>query len=147
MLNFCHKVIPLFCFPPQVQGMLSQMDPALVAYCDKIAAQGGPLNLPDDMGGSTFPSNPVVQLGTVTRASARLRNVQPEVNLDQSYEALKRPKKNADAAHAGIKTFGVVTFLLLWRNEITDKTADILPGCNKVSVNASNLSVRTKPLT
>uniref|UniRef100_A0A2N9IMJ5 Bromo domain-containing protein n=1 Tax=Fagus sylvatica TaxID=28930 RepID=A0A2N9IMJ5_FAGSY len=84
-------------------GMLSQMDPALVAYCDKIA---GP-----------------------------------------SYEALKRPKKNADAAHAGIKTFGVVMFLLLWRNEITAKTADTLPGRNKVSVNASNLSVRTKPLT
>ncbi|KAK7832436.1 atpase family aaa domain-containing protein [Quercus suber] len=83
-----------------VHGMLSQMDPALVAYCDKIAAQGGPMHLPDDMAGSTFPSNPVVQLGTVTRVSARLRNVQPEVNLDQSYEALKRPKKNADAAHA-----------------------------------------------
>ncbi|XP_059444703.1 ATPase family AAA domain-containing protein At1g05910 isoform X1 [Corylus avellana] len=84
-----------------VQGMLSQMDPALVAYCDKIAAQGGPVHTLDDLGGSTFPSTPVVQLGTTTtRASARLRNVQPEVNLDQSYEALKRPKKNADAAHA-----------------------------------------------
>ncbi|XP_062173203.1 ATPase family AAA domain-containing protein At1g05910 isoform X2 [Alnus glutinosa] len=83
-----------------VQGMLSQMDPALVAYCDKIADQGGPVHMLDDLGGSTFPSTPVVQLGTVTRASARLRNVQPEVNLDQSYEALKRPKKNADAAHA-----------------------------------------------
>ncbi|KAJ0093084.1 hypothetical protein Patl1_26342 [Pistacia atlantica] len=83
-----------------VHGMLSQMDPALVTYCDKIAAQGGPTNLPDDLGGSIFPTTPVVQLGTVTRASARLRNVQPEVNLDQSYEALKRPKKNADAAHA-----------------------------------------------
>ncbi|XP_059459013.1 ATPase family AAA domain-containing protein At1g05910-like isoform X1 [Corylus avellana] len=82
--------------------MLSQMDPALVAYCDKIAAQGGPVHTLDDLGGSTFPSTPVVQLGTTTtRASARLRNVQPEVNLDQSYEALKRPKKNADAAHAG----------------------------------------------
>lgn len=85
--------------------MLSQMDPALVACCDKIAAQGGPMHMPDDMEGSSFPSTPVVQLGTVTRASARLRNVQPEVNLDQSYEALKRPKKNADAAHAGIETF------------------------------------------
>ncbi|XP_044499332.1 ATPase family AAA domain-containing protein At1g05910 isoform X2 [Mangifera indica] len=83
-----------------VHGMLSQMDPALVSYCDKIAAQGGPTHLPDDLGGSIFPTTPVVQLGTVTRASARLRNVQPEVNLDQSYEALKRPKKNADAAHA-----------------------------------------------
>lgn len=85
--------------------MLSQMDPALVACCDKIGAQGGPMHMPDDMEGSTFPSTPVVQLGTVTRASARLRNVQPEVNLDQSYEVLKRPKKNADAAPAGIETF------------------------------------------
>ncbi|KAL9431737.1 hypothetical protein AB3S75_026852 [Citrus x aurantiifolia] len=83
-----------------VHGMLSQMDPALVSYCDKIAAQGGPTPLPDDLGGSIFPSTPVVQLGTVTRASARLRNVQPEVNLDQSYEALKRPKKSTDAPHA-----------------------------------------------
>lgn len=111
--------------------MLSQMDPALVAYCDKIAAQGGPMHLPDDMAGSTFPSNPVVQLGTVTRVSARLRNVQPEVNLDQSYEALKRPKKNADAAHAGIKPFVVVMLLLPCLNEITAKIADTLPGCNK----------------
>ncbi|KAA8539253.1 hypothetical protein F0562_025945 [Nyssa sinensis] len=56
--------------------------------------------MPDDAGGSAFPTTPVVQLATVTRASARLRNVQPEVNLDQSYEVLKRPKKNVDAAHA-----------------------------------------------
>jgi hypothetical protein len=84
----------------QVHGMLSQMDPALVTYCDKIAAQGGPVQVPDDLGGSIFPSTPVVQLGT-TRTSARLRNVQPDVNLDQSYEALKRQKKNADATHAG----------------------------------------------
>ncbi|EEF29338.1 ATP binding protein, putative [Ricinus communis] len=83
-----------------VHGMLSQMDPALVAFCDKIVAQGGPLHVPDDLGGSIFPSTPVVQLGAVTRASARLRNVQPEVNLDQSYEALKRQKKNIDVAHA-----------------------------------------------
>lgn len=88
--------------------MLSQMDPALVACCDKIADQGGPVHMPDDLGGSTFPSTPVVQLGTVTRASARLRNVQPDVNLDQSYEALKRPKKNADTAHAGSKTFIII---------------------------------------
>lgn len=83
--------------------MLSQMDPALVAFCDKIAAQGGPSLLPDELGGSlVFQSTPVVQLATVTRASARLRNVQPDVNLDQSYEALKRPKKNADVAHPGM---------------------------------------------
>ena len=92
-------------FLPQVHGMLSQMDPALVAYCDKIAAQGGPMRLPDDMAGYTFTfpsSNPVVQLGsTVSRASALLHNVhQLEVNLDQSYDGaiMKRPKKNADIA-------------------------------------------------
>ena len=98
--------------------MLSQMDPALVAYCDKIAAEGGPVHTLDDFGGSTFPSTPVMQLGTTTRASARLRNVQPEVNLDQSYEALKRPKKNADGAHAGSKTFIIIIILLLCLYEI-----------------------------
>ena len=82
--------------------MLSQMDPALVGYCDKIASQGGPTHMPEELGGSTFPSTPVVQLGTITRASARLRNVQPDVNLDRSYEALKRPKKNVDASHTGM---------------------------------------------
>ncbi|XP_065865553.1 ATPase family AAA domain-containing protein At1g05910 isoform X2 [Euphorbia lathyris] len=86
-----------------VYGMLSQMDPALVAYCDKIAEQGGPVNVPDDLDSSIFPSTPVVQLGTVTRASARLRNVQPEVNKDQSYEALRRQKKSTDVAH-GVST-------------------------------------------
>lgn len=81
--------------------MLSQMDPALIAYCDKIAAQGGPVHIPDEFGGSTFPSTPVVQLGTTTRMSARLRNVQPEVNMDQSYEALRRTKKCTDVTNAG----------------------------------------------
>ncbi|MED6130230.1 hypothetical protein PIB30_115986, partial [Stylosanthes scabra] len=69
------------------------MDPALVAYCDKIASQGGPAQLPDELGVSTFPATPVVQLSAATRTSARLRHVQPEVNVDQSYEALKRTKK------------------------------------------------------
>jgi hypothetical protein len=89
------------------------MDPALVTYCDKIAAQGGPVQIPDDLGGSIFPSTPVVQLGTVTRTSARLRNVQPDVNLDQSYEALKRQKKNADAAHAGMFIGKAIYFVLV----------------------------------
>ncbi|KAI3700618.1 hypothetical protein L2E82_45254 [Cichorium intybus] len=81
-----------------VHGMLSQMDPALVTFCEKIAENGGPLCLPEEIGGSCFQNVPVVQLATttMTRASARLRNVQPEVNVDQSYEALKRPKKNLE---------------------------------------------------
>lgn len=90
--------------------MLSQMDPALVAYCDKIASQGGPLHIPEELRGSTFPSTPVVQLGTMTRVSARLRNVQPEVNLDQSYEALKRPKKNVDSANTGTQASIVLVY-------------------------------------
>lgn len=83
-----------------VHGMLSQMDPALVAFCDKIAADGGPMPVPAELACSSFPTTPVVHLATNTRASARLRNAQPEVNLDQSYEALKRSKKNVDVAHA-----------------------------------------------
>ncbi|KAG6741361.1 hypothetical protein POTOM_054595 [Populus tomentosa] len=52
-------------------------------------------------------------LGTVTRTSARLRNVQPDVNLDQSYEALKRQKKNADATHAGVFNGNAIYFVLM----------------------------------
>ncbi|KAI3464394.1 hypothetical protein Pfo_021057 [Paulownia fortunei] len=81
-----------------VHGMLSQMDPSLVAFCDKIADEGGPVSLPVDIGSAALPQTPVVQMMSVTRASARLRNVQPEVNLDQSYEAIKRPKKLTDAS-------------------------------------------------
>lgn len=85
--------------------MLSQMDPALVAFCDKIDAQGGPVHLPDDIAGLALPATPVLQqTGTTTRMSARLRHVQPEVNLCQSYEALKRTKKNLDMEDAG-RTF------------------------------------------
>ncbi|KAI3756726.1 hypothetical protein L1987_56548 [Smallanthus sonchifolius] len=82
-----------------VHGMLSQMDPALVAFCEKIAENGGPVSLPEDVAGSSFQNVPVVQMATMTRASARLRHVEPEVNLDQSYEALKRSKKSTDPSH------------------------------------------------
>ncbi|XP_068647706.1 ATPase family AAA domain-containing protein At1g05910-like [Aristolochia californica] len=85
-----------------VQGMLSQMDPAVVTFCEKIAAQGGP-----DMGDLCLPAIPVVQLATVTRASAWLCNVQPEVNMSQSYEALKRQKRNTETDQAGMSTASV----------------------------------------
>nr|ASZ84552.1 putative BRAT1 [Cupressus sempervirens] len=78
-----------------VLGMLSQMDPLLVAFCDKIAAQGGPTRLSEDSATNFLP-NPVAQPVHVTRASARLRNVQPEMNVSQSYEVLKRSKRNSD---------------------------------------------------
>lgn len=82
-----------------VHGMLSQMDPALVSFSEKIADEGGPLPIPDDLVDSALPQTPVVQMSTMTRASARLRNVQPEVNLDQSYDALKKPKKHVESVH------------------------------------------------
>ncbi|WOH14843.1 hypothetical protein DCAR_0934368 [Daucus carota subsp. sativus] len=69
--------------------MLSQVDPALADFYEKICAEGGPVSLPDDLGDSLIYQAHVVQMETMTRASARLRNVQPEVNLDQRYEALK----------------------------------------------------------
>ncbi|XP_044950218.1 ATPase family AAA domain-containing protein At1g05910 isoform X1 [Hordeum vulgare subsp. vulgare] len=82
-----------------VQGMLSQMDPSLVSFCDKIAAQGGPLQAMDDEDSSILQAPPVVQLVSVTRTSARLRNVQPEVALSRSYEVLKRHKKSTENDH------------------------------------------------
>ncbi|XP_075088821.1 ATPase family AAA domain-containing protein At1g05910 isoform X1 [Nicotiana tabacum] len=83
-----------------VHGMLSQMDPALVAFCEKIAAEGGPVSVPDELGEYALSQTPVLQLTTMTRASARLRNVQPEVSLDKSYEAPKRHKKQVDSAQS-----------------------------------------------
>lgn len=97
----CFLCLTLFSYFFQVHGMLSQMDPALVAYCEKIASQGGPVQLSDELGDSTFPATPVVLLGQSTRMSARLRHVQPEVNMNQSYEVLKRTKKIAEV-HAGM---------------------------------------------
>jgi ATPase family AAA domain-containing protein 2 len=83
--------------------MLTQMDPALVSFCDKIAEQGGPLHFEgDDDAGSILQSNPVAQLAVVTRASARLRNVQPEVKLSQNYEVLKHQKKSTENDQSGI---------------------------------------------
>ncbi|GLJ11477.1 hypothetical protein SUGI_0168470 [Cryptomeria japonica] len=79
----------------KILGMLSQMDPALVAFCDKIAAQGGPTRLSEDST-TNFPSNPVAQPVHITRASECLRNVQPDMNVSQSYEVLKRSKQNSD---------------------------------------------------
>ncbi|URD77293.1 Bromodomain protein 103 [Musa troglodytarum] len=84
-----------------VQGMLSQMDPALVSFCDNIAAQGGPLLLADDVEELNVPTAPVVQLANVPRMSARLCNVRPHVNLAQSYEAIKLSKKNTDHTGSG----------------------------------------------
>lgn len=110
--------------------MLSQVDPALAALCEKIAAEGGPVSLPDDIGDSLIYQAPVVQMATMTRASARLRNVQPEVNLDQSYEVLKRTKKNSDAAQTGITPKLLIAhdpYSLYLKNYIFGHSLFILP--------------------
>ncbi|KAL1533797.1 ATPase family AAA domain-containing protein-like protein [Salvia divinorum] len=80
-----------------VHGMLSQMDPSLVTFCDKIAEEGGPVALPAE-DGTTLPQPPVTQMMSMTRASARLSNVQPEANLDLSYEPTRKSKKQTDAS-------------------------------------------------
>jgi ATPase family AAA domain-containing protein 2 len=49
-----------------------------------------------DEDSSILQAAPVAQLVSGTRMSARLRNVQPDVNLTQSYEVLKRQKRNAE---------------------------------------------------
>lgn len=120
-----------------VQGMISQMDPALVSSCDKIAAQGGPVHLPDDIGGLGIPSVPVVQLATVTRSSARLRHAQPEVNLSRSYEALKKPRKNADneqpVPNAGEKS------------SVAMETEPSKPNCNIGSAQEAEADVPENP--
>ncbi|CAM0952416.1 unnamed protein product [Alopecurus aequalis] len=72
------------------------MDPSLASFCEKIAAQGGPLQFTDGEGSSILQAPPVVQLVSVTRTSARLRNVQPDVDLSRSYEVLKRHKKSTE---------------------------------------------------
>ncbi|RRT69858.1 hypothetical protein B296_00012787 [Ensete ventricosum] len=93
--DVCNRSVSQFL---TVQGMLSQMDPALVSFCDNIAAQGGPLLLADDVEELNVPTAPVVQLANVPR-SAQLCNVQLDVNLVQSYEVIKLPKENTN--HAG----------------------------------------------
>jgi ATPase family AAA domain-containing protein 2 len=46
-----------------------------------------------DEDSSILQAAPVAQLVSGTRMSARLHNVQPDVNLTQSYEVLKRQKR------------------------------------------------------
>ncbi|RYR79073.1 hypothetical protein Ahy_A01g003942 [Arachis hypogaea] len=123
-----------------VHGMISQMDPALVAYCDKIAAQGGPVHLSNELRGSTFPATPVVKLGTATRLSARLHNVEPEVSVDQSYEALKHTKKSSNVARGAKDKSGQETLPSKSQTQSTDGNLHGM-GTNE-SVHGSSLEDR-----
>jgi hypothetical protein len=65
-----------------VHGMLSQMDPGLVAFCESIVAQGGPTQVPGAAPGAV---NQVLAL-PVLRASARLRGFQPQSEVIKASE-------------------------------------------------------------
>lgn len=93
--------------------MLTQIDPTLISFCDKIDAQDPCLQLADEADGSNVSAVPVVQLAAVTRASARLRHVQPDVNLTQNYEVLKRQKKHTDNDHNGIEILCNISSVLV----------------------------------
>ncbi|CAD6225053.1 unnamed protein product [Miscanthus lutarioriparius] len=66
-------------------------------------SKGGPQQVVDDEDNSILQAAPVAQLVSGTRLSARLRSVQPEVNVSQSYEVLKRQKKSAENEHSMTK--------------------------------------------
>ncbi|EFJ08946.1 hypothetical protein SELMODRAFT_428490 [Selaginella moellendorffii] len=68
-----------------VQGMLSQMDPELVAYCDRIASQSqsgsaAAAAAPPDEASKRPDNNPATP-PEPQRSSARLRGIQPDLNL------------------------------------------------------------------
>ncbi|XLS54205.1 hypothetical protein HN51_003960 [Arachis hypogaea] len=81
------RIVSRACQLRDVHGMISQMDPTLVAYGDKIVAQGGPVHLSNELRWSTFPATPVVQLGTATRLSARLRN---EIHVKLKFQMIRQ---------------------------------------------------------
>lgn len=90
-------------------AMLSQIDKDLVAQCDAILARGGPLKLNgSELAGALNP--PVAQPAYVTRVSARLRGVQPEINVSQTVEIhARRLRRNSDGdvgGDAGVGVFG-----------------------------------------
>lgn len=122
--------------------MLSQMDPALATFCDKIAAQGGPVQVEDDDDSLLLPAAPVVQLASVPRTSARLRNVPPEVNLSQSYEALKRQKKNVENDLAGTFFFPLYSKSLF---QLTNNVVKSLVNGFPVSVKIVHISCSSNP--
>ena len=90
----------------QAHAMLSQIDKELVAQCDAISARGGPLKL---NGKELENANdlPVVQLTNAPRVSARLRGVQPEIDLSQTPEVHgRRSRRSIDGELGCMSTAG-----------------------------------------
>ncbi|KAG6554152.1 hypothetical protein Mapa_004068 [Marchantia paleacea] len=91
-----------------VHGMLAQLDPGLVIFCDAIASRGGPVRPPVCV--TEAPPSPVVAPPAfVTRASARLRGFQPAVAVDvtKPFES-RKSKRNSDGGAAGEAVMGSV---------------------------------------
>ncbi|KAL3678186.1 hypothetical protein R1sor_021142 [Riccia sorocarpa] len=80
-----------------VHGMLAQLDPGLVAFCDAIEKRGGPLRPPVNVIEPPPPSPVAAPPALVTRASARLRGFQPPVPLEVSKPSEgRKSKRNSD---------------------------------------------------
>ena len=80
----------------QAHAMLSQIDKDLVTQCDAISARGGPLKLNVKDLENTHDES-VAQLTNAPRVSARLRGVQPEIDLSQTPEVhARRSRRSVD---------------------------------------------------
>lgn len=93
-------------------AMLSQIDKDLVAQCEAILARGGPLKLDMKPNGTELAGSfnlPMAQPSSATtRASARLRGVQPEINVSQTAEVhVRRSRRNSDGDIGGETEVGV----------------------------------------
>ena len=104
--------------------MLSQIDKDLVTQCDAISARGGPLKLNVKDLENTHDES-VSQLTNAPRVSARLRGVQPEIDLSQTPEVhARRSRRSVDGdlgcmptpsefpVYFSIKTFKAFCFIL-----------------------------------
>ncbi|KAH7284708.1 hypothetical protein KP509_34G067200 [Ceratopteris richardii] len=88
-------------------AMLSQIDKDLVSQCEKIVARGGPIKLDAKLSGNELagsfsaPVN-VPPSNNSVRVSARLRGVQPGINLSQTGEVhVRRSRRTSEGETAG----------------------------------------------
>jgi hypothetical protein len=75
--------------------MLTQLDPSLVKQCDEIAARGGPIAPPPSK--FNIASHSRFAPPPVARTSARLRGVQPNVDIHTSPE-VRRVRRGSEGA-------------------------------------------------
>lgn len=90
-------------------AMLAQIDKDLVTQCEAILDRGGPLKLDAKLSGTGSFIPPAVQPSyATTRVSARLRGVQPEIDVSQTAEVLvRRSRRSSDGDIGGEVDTGV----------------------------------------